>query len=311
MNDFIAGYLSGIAGLLLGSPLDIIKVRLQARTTPTPTPPPAPAATFTTTSSYFRGILAPLVGLGALNALLFVSYNKTLQLLSASASSSSSSSPPPPERGFAFGFERQVAVYAAGAVAGLTCSLVTTPTELVKCRTQLQLPTSTASSIAIARGIWRREGVRGFYRGTCITSLRDAIGYGFYFWGYEGLRGMAEGVGLGDGVGVLVAGGLAGCLSWASILPLDVVKTRVQTLSYASPSSSSSSSSSRTPLLGRRRDSAWHVAKVALKQEGPSAFFRGMGVTMVRAFMVNGVTFGVYEWVMAALGGGEVLTATG
>ena len=30
LNDFIAGYVSGIAGLVIGSPLDILKVRLQA-----------------------------------------------------------------------------------------------------------------------------------------------------------------------------------------------------------------------------------------------------------------------------------------
>jgi Mitochondrial carrier protein len=30
LNDFIAGYVSGIAGLIIGSPLDILKVRLQA-----------------------------------------------------------------------------------------------------------------------------------------------------------------------------------------------------------------------------------------------------------------------------------------
>jgi hypothetical protein len=30
LNDFIAGYVSGVAGLVIGSPLDILKVRLQA-----------------------------------------------------------------------------------------------------------------------------------------------------------------------------------------------------------------------------------------------------------------------------------------
>lgn len=33
VNDFIAGYVSGIAGLVIGSPLDILKVRLQASST--------------------------------------------------------------------------------------------------------------------------------------------------------------------------------------------------------------------------------------------------------------------------------------
>ncbi|GAO48114.1 hypothetical protein G7K_2299-t2 [Saitoella complicata NRRL Y-17804] len=291
VNDFIAGYLSGIAGLLIGSPLDIIKVRLQASTISQHARPPTnaePPPAFTTTSSYFRGVLAPLVGLGALNALLFVSYGKTLEILSP---------PPGASAGTEFGIERQLAVYSAGAVAGLACCLITTPTELIKCRTQVH----SNNSLLIARTIWRTEGLRGLYRGVCITSLRDAIGYGFYFWGYEGLKVvLLEGTGDDEVSRVLVAGGLAGCLSWASILPLDVVKTRVQTVSYATRSSSSS----RTPLLRERpaeRVSAWQIAKAALKQEGATVFFRGMGVTMVRAFIVNGVTFGVYEWASGSL----------
>jgi len=35
LNDFIAGYVSGIAGLVIGSPLDILKVRLQASSSAT------------------------------------------------------------------------------------------------------------------------------------------------------------------------------------------------------------------------------------------------------------------------------------
>src|SRR5205085_8855613 len=35
VNDFIAGYVSGVAGLVIGSPLDILKVRLQASSTAT------------------------------------------------------------------------------------------------------------------------------------------------------------------------------------------------------------------------------------------------------------------------------------
>lgn len=30
-SDFVAGYISGAAGILIGNPLDLIKVRLQAR----------------------------------------------------------------------------------------------------------------------------------------------------------------------------------------------------------------------------------------------------------------------------------------
>lgn len=38
LNDFVAGYVSGIAGLVIGSPLDILKVRLQASSSATVRP---------------------------------------------------------------------------------------------------------------------------------------------------------------------------------------------------------------------------------------------------------------------------------
>lgn len=35
MADFLAGYLSGVAGIIIGSPLDIIKTRTQSQVLPT------------------------------------------------------------------------------------------------------------------------------------------------------------------------------------------------------------------------------------------------------------------------------------
>jgi solute carrier family 25 (mitochondrial carnitine/acylcarnitine transporter), member 20/29 len=73
------------------------------------------------------------------------------------------------------------------------------------------------------RDIYRTHGLRGLYFGGLITSLRDSIGYGFYFWGYEGakyvlLDDMDSGrVRLAKMLG---AGGIAGCITWASVYPL-------------------------------------------------------------------------------------------
>lgn len=63
--DFISGYVSGVAGIIIGSPLDIIKVRLQSSSstsssasTSTSTPPPSTRTevrSFTTLGSLVRG----------------------------------------------------------------------------------------------------------------------------------------------------------------------------------------------------------------------------------------------------------------
>ena len=67
----------------------------------------------------------------------------------------------------------------AGALGGLASFVVSAPTELVKCRAQVSTDPNAGGSWSIARDVWRREGLRGMYHGGGITSLRDAVGYGF------------------------------------------------------------------------------------------------------------------------------------
>ena len=164
MADFCAGYISGALGILVGSPLDILKVHHQASHPPSSSPPSPSSPSslssspqFPTASSLVRGATAPILGYGALNALLFVSYNRTLSLLDSRS---------------------LAAVWSAGAIGGLVSFVVSSPTELVKCRAQVN-GNGSSSSLAIATEIWRRSGVRGFYFGGGVTAVRDSVGYGF------------------------------------------------------------------------------------------------------------------------------------
>ncbi|MCJ1376044.1 hypothetical protein MMC20_007282, partial [Loxospora ochrophaea] len=67
-------------------------------------------------------------------------------------------------------------VWAAGALAGFATWIVSAPTELVKCRTQVG--SEAQSSLKVVKDVWRREKVPGFYVGGGVTSIRDAVGYG-------------------------------------------------------------------------------------------------------------------------------------
>jgi Mitochondrial carrier protein len=86
-----------------------------------------------------------------------------------------------------------------------------------------------------------------------------------------------------DTVSELVAGGLAGCLAWASIYPLDVVKCRMQ---------------------GQRQSMLQVLSR--LRAEGPHAFVRGMRATLYRAFLVNAAVFYGYEVASQALSSSSV-----
>lgn len=102
--------------------------------------------------------------------------------------------------------------------------------QRVKCRAQLLPRHHTPSSLSIIRDIYRSRGVRGLYFGGLITSLRDSIGYGFYFWGYEGAKHVLLNETDTDRVRLakmLGAGGIAGCITWASVYPLGTPTPRL------------------------------------------------------------------------------------
>lgn len=301
--DFWAGYISGAAGILIGNPLDLVKVRLQA-SGPSNTPTHQP---FTLTASsaglLVRGATAPILGYGALNALLFTSYNRSLSLISPSSTPFVPSTAP------------LWSNFLAGAIGGLATWIVSTPTELVKCRAQTATSTSASpvSSWGIAKQVIRMEGIRGLYFGGGVTAVRDSVGYGFYFWSYEiCTRYLASRTtpdptstanSTTEAAKVLLCGGIAGVVTWASIFPLDVIKTRVQIQAFDPIVNTNATSllNAQTPDSTKRLG-AIAIARKAYATEGPGVFFRGLGVCSLRAFVVNAVQWAVYEWIMKELG---------
>ncbi|KAF8978628.1 hypothetical protein BGZ52_005836, partial [Haplosporangium bisporale] len=311
-------YISGVAGLIIGSPLDVLKFR-----------------------SLFKGIASPIVGLAGLNSILFASYSASMRFLETVS--------PPSNPSFYAGEQLQPLshVFTAGFVAGVACFLVSTPTELVKCRAQVIAARLDPSSSAAAQrailsesGSWqvtkdvvRRFGFNGLYQGGLVTILRDAPGYGVYFLGYEGLKRFLD-VPAGETGGIntwklLFAGGVAGTLSWASIYPLDVIKTRLQTQPHlittdprTLPTASSWIPTASTSLLSKSHADRGLVHQTtrqghslsstpykgmvdcairSYRSEGMGVFVRGATPALLRAFPVNAVTFFVYELVMAEL----------
>ncbi|TIA67789.1 hypothetical protein D6C83_01817 [Aureobasidium pullulans] len=140
-----------------------------------------------------------------------------------------------------------------------------------------------------------------------VTSLRDSVGYGFYFWSYE----LSKRVLISEKVEgekpewmtILLCGGIAGVVTWASVFPLDVIKTRVQTQGIAHPPAGipSGEQSGLLPSRESGRLGTIQIARQAYREEGLSVFFRGLGVCSFRAFFVNAVQWAVYEWMMHIL----------
>jgi solute carrier family 25 carnitine/acylcarnitine transporter 20/29 len=83
-----------------------------------------------------------------------------------------------------------------------------------------------------------------------------------------------------------LAGGIAGSNSWLLTYPIDYIKTVMQ-----------------SQELGQLRyRSIRHCATEHYRREGYRAFFKGLGVTMLRSFPVNGMAFFSFEYVMRFMG---------
>lgn len=105
---------------------------------------------------------------------------------------------------------------------------------------------------------------------------------------------------------ILLCGGIAGVVTWASVFPLDVIKTRLQAQPLpgarlvANPPERQTllgnQTHNQTPSSSRVLNSI-EITKQAYRSEGLSVFYRGFGVCSLRAFIVNAVQV----WPMPAL----------
>ncbi|XP_050439214.1 solute carrier family 25 member 45-like [Adelges cooleyi] len=185
--------------------------------------------------------------------------------------------------------------FVSGCVAGFFSTLINIPVELVK--TMLQAsnistrPTvsSEIGPIQLTRILYRQNGIRSLYSGGIVLLLRDVPATGIYMLSYEHicclLRYQTEEQRKPDdsfswSIQVF-AGGMAGVTSWAMILPLDVIKTKMMTDSGNS-----------------LYNGIWDCIRTTYKSGGIMQFYQGFWVTCLRAFPVNSVAFLVYEFLL-------------
>lgn len=149
--------------------------------------------------------------------------------------------------------------------------------ELVKC--QMQTHGDVKGPMEVIKQIYRQAGFTGLNRGLTLTVLREVPGFAVYFGSYEiMIRKLGE-----KTPSVLFAGGMAGIFSWIATYPQDVIKSRIQADGFGAH---------------QEYRNALHCLKLSYKNEGHQFLFRGIGSTVIRAFPMNAVTFGVYTQIM-------------
>ncbi|KAJ0036119.1 hypothetical protein NQD34_004796 [Periophthalmus magnuspinnatus] len=262
----------GALGIIVGHPIDTVKVRLQALTRYNGVVQ-CVVQTYTRegVQGFYRGMAFPVLTNGLVNSLVFGVYSNALDALSQGRQEEHGTAPSVPA----------LQVYTAGAFSGLVQVLVAAPIDLIKVRLQGQTSVGgPRGPLHCALVILKQEGPLGLYRGGLAMALRDIPCYGFYFLPYEVIcKALTESGQRPGTLAVLVAGGMAGVITWALATPMDVVKARMQ-LSGAG---------------GRRYRGVLDCVRVSVREEGPRVLFKGLLLNSVRAFPVNAVTFLSYE----------------
>lgn len=285
-KDLISGAAGGIAQVLLGQPFDIVKVRLQTTTA-------YPSALACASSilrnegplAFYKGTLTPLIGIGACVSVQFGGFHYARRAFEESNLKSTGNA------GLSYS-----QYYVSGAFAGITNTVLSSPIEHVRIRLQTQ-PHGSArlynGPLDCVRKLSAHEGVlRGLYRGTAVTLLREAQAYGVWFLTFEYLMNADAArnkIARSEVPTLKIAlyGGLAGEMLWISSYPFDVIKSKMQTDGFGNEQK-----------FKNMRD----AFRQTWAREGMKGFWRGIGPTLVRAMPVSAGTFAVAELTLRALG---------
>lgn len=273
---FFCGGFGGICTVLVGHPLDTIKVRLQTQPIVKAGEVPLYTGTLdcfkkTVQNEGFRGLYkgmgAPLVGVAPIFAISFMGYGVGKQLFTPSE-----------------GRHTYKDYFLAGAFSGIFTTLIMAPGERIKCLLQIQqgagAPKVYDGPVDVVKKLYKQGGIASIYRGSAATLLRDVPASGMYFLTYEAIKDYITNDGATEPsiLGTICAGGAAGIANWLIGMPPDVLKSRLQTAPE-----------------GTYPNGIRDVFRNLIKTEGPLALYKGITPVLLRAFPANAACFVGFE----------------
>ena len=313
-KDIVAGTVGGMTTVVVGHPLDTVKVRLQTSTSRYASTVDCVLKTWRGEGvrGFYSGVQSPLAGEAFFNAVQFLAYGQSKQLLlhwrrrqraEAEQAAPSASSPP----SLRLQDERELRVsdfFVAGALTGAASCLVECPVDLLKSQLQTAVyaarPAFSSFPSAVAFIVGQR-GLIGLYQGLGPTFARTIPSTAAYFGCYEACRraltpaavsspssaSPAPSV-VSESAVILVSGGVGGFVYWLSTYPADCVKSAMQS-DAIQPSE-------------RRFASVADCCRQLYAEGGWRRFYRGLAPCLLRAFPANAACFWSYEYAKRLLG---------
>lgn len=345
ISSILAGYIAGSCGLVVGHPLDSIKVLMQtssgANGNSGSTSPLTASANFRASSlvplvsaskldiqkrgkassvlvnqlvtdgptramqsgsseiiksrsiiSLYAGIGVPLLTIGMVQSLTFGMYDSFRRILYAKDMEREHNVNLDNVDMYLYNDSLLNTAFASFAAGGII-SIITSPLQVIKTKQQVMQWSMKKTAVDTFR---QAGGIRNFYAGFGAHFFCDAPGRVIYFTAYEFLKRYAltrksntiDENSLYNNAKLtiherMLCAGIAGQLCWSLIFPLDVIRCKI----YANAAQCQSGQApSRSSL---------HVAKEMWKMGGFRPFFRGYGITIIRAGPVAAAVLPVYD----------------
>lgn len=268
-HSLIAGSVAGSLGVVVGQPIDMLRVRQQIGKQQA-----KPTEGF---FSLFRGILPPLFMTGVVSSFQFGVFQSIQGHYEKMYIKRSSELPL---------WTHLVAGFGAGAAL----SVVTSPFIIVK----VQQQALGGSLTKTASHLMKMEGIKGLYRGFGAHFWADAVGRAVYMATYEALKRTAASTNNQNSTQTtppltytqrLLAGAGAGMATWLAVYPADVIRSRI----FALP-----------PGKGNTLTQVGAVQRV-YSEYGLMGFTRGLGLTMASAGPIAAVILPTYDYIFQTL----------
>ncbi|GAA5920101.1 hypothetical protein JCM1841_004097 [Sporobolomyces salmonicolor] len=281
----IAGATAGAVEGAITYPFEYLKTQTQFASRTTGKPPGLWSITKATYArhgipGFYSGVGALVAGNSLKAGVRFLSYDRFKQLLID-------------QDGKLSGPRSLLAGLGAGMAEAV---FAVTPSETIKTKLIDDQKREVPRYRGLVHGtvsIVREEGIAGIYRGLGPVAARQGANSAVRFTTYGTLKSLVSGnsrpgetlpAGVTFGIGAI-----AGVVTVYATMPLDVIKTRMQSLEAR-----------------QNYRNSFHCAARIFSEEGVLRFWRGATPRLARLVLSGGIVFTVYEKVILLIGGRAV-----
>mmetsp|Transcript_7465 Transcript_7465/g.10595 ORF Transcript_7465/g.10595 Transcript_7465/m.10595 type:complete len:396 (+) Transcript_7465:119-1306(+) len=333
-NSIAAGYIAGVCGIIIGHPLDSIKVMLQTQSAQMVSPitlrptlvaragsatvhtaampynflqqrqhmtattqATATRTTSSTTAQHslkrlYAGAKGPLLTAGIIQSINFCIYDSLRRILHHYDDSEHTNNAYLPS----LHKDSLYNIALASTFSGAATTILTSPLIIIKTKQQLTgwnfqraLRETARSSSSFNNG--GSINLKNFYVGFGPHLFACSVGRGVYMCAYEMIKQQIAERKVQQATGVtmqerMICAALAGMTCWSVIFPMDALQNQM----YKQALTSSSSSTN-----GNKTMSTYEMATMMYRQNGIGAFYRGFGVTILRAGPVAAAVLPVFD----------------